>query len=116
MPEFVKLASVERVRRISLALPEAEERQTWGHPTFRVRDKIFVIVGDDDRMALKAPPGAQPVLVNAAPDRFYVPAYVGHKGWVGIVLEERADWHEIEQLIRRSYRMTAPKKLIAGLE
>ena len=63
---------VERLRRICLALPQAEERETWGNPTFRIRDKIFAMVrSGDGRTSLwcKAPPGSQAVLVGSAPKR-----------------------------------------------
>ncbi len=59
----------------------------------------------------KAPPGSQAVLVGADPDRFFVPAYVGHKGWVGMRLDARPDWDEVAALVRRSYSLIAPKKL-----
>jgi hypothetical protein len=102
-----------RIREIALALPEAAERLTWGEVNFRVRDKIFVMLGSDQppSCVLKAPQGAQAILVGADPARFFVPSYVGHKGWVGIRLDGEPDWTEIAFLIRRSYRMTAPKRL-----
>jgi predicted DNA-binding protein (MmcQ/YjbR family) len=109
----------DRLRRICLALPEAEERETWGDPTFRVRDKIFAMVKrGDGRVSLwcKAPPGSQMVLVGADPERFFVPPYVGHKGWVGVRLDNDPDWDEVAEIVRRSYRLTAPKKIAALLE
>ena len=57
----------------------------------------------------------QQILVGSDPARFYVPPYVGHKGWIGIRLDDSADWAEIGSLIERSWRMTAPKKLLAAL-
>ena len=109
-----------RLRRICLALPEAEEIETWGHPTFRVRKKIFVGcgAGDDGRvqMTCKSPPGEQLALVAADPKRFFVPAYVGSRGWVGVRLDGPVDWAEITELVEESYRMTAPKRLGALLE
>lgn len=110
---------LDRLRRICLALPEAEERETWELPTFRVRNKIFVMQVDrDERPAIwfKAPKGSQPVLVGADGDRFFVPPYVGHKGWVGMRIDKRPDWKEVELLVRRSYLMTAPKKLAKLIE
>lgn len=108
---------IHRLRRICLALPEAEERETWEIPTFRIRSKIFAMQSDDadGRPAFwfKAPPGSQQVLVGADPDRFFAPPYVGPKGWVGMRLDQRPDWTEVDLLIRRSYRMTAPKRLAA---
>jgi predicted DNA-binding protein (MmcQ/YjbR family) len=101
---------VGRLRAICLALPEAEERLTWGETNFRVRDKIFAVVGSDS-VVLKAPPGVQAILVGADAERFFVPQYVGHKGWVGIRLTGAPDWAEIADLIKRSYRLIAPKRL-----
>src|SRR5439155_7768769 len=77
-----------RLREICLALPEANEQLFGGHttPTWRVRDKIFVMLSEDEggSMWCKAPPGAQAVLAGGDPDRFFSPRYVGPKGWVGI--------------------------------
>ena len=111
---------IARLRKICLALPEAEEIETWGHPTFRVRKKIFVGCGasDDGRaqMSCKAPPGEQRALVATDPTRFFVPAYVGNRGWVGVRLDGVVDWDEIAELVEESYRLTAPKKLSALLD
>jgi hypothetical protein len=106
-------AMLARLRTICLALPEAVEAETWGEPNFRIRGKIFALLGGVDGTALscKAPQGVQAILVGADPDRFFVPAYVGPKGWIGIRLEHDPDWTEIAELIKRSYRMTAPKRL-----
>jgi predicted DNA-binding protein (MmcQ/YjbR family) len=112
-------ASLRRLRDICLALPEAEERETWGEATFRVRGKIFCMhhegYGDGQVLTCKAPPGSQTILVGADPKRFYVPPYVGHKGWVGMNLGKGVDWREVAELVTRSYRMTAPKKLQASI-
>ena len=64
----------------------------------------------------KAPVGAQEVLVGADPARFFVPPYVGHKGWIGIRLDHRPDWDEVAVVVRRSYRLIAPKKLAALIQ
>jgi predicted DNA-binding protein (MmcQ/YjbR family) len=111
----------ERLRAICLVLPEAEERETWGDPTFRVGEKIFAMEKrGDGRVSVsvwcKAPPGSQMVLVGADPERFFVPPYVGPKGWVGMRLDRRPDWDEVAKLVRRSYRLIAPRKLAALVE
>lgn len=110
---------LERLRAICLALPEAIEKEAWGDPTFRVRDKIFAMpkVGDG-RVSLwcKAPTGMQEMLVDAAPERFFVPPYVGHNGWVGVRLDIEIDWDEVADLVEASYRMTVPKRLLAVLD
>ncbi len=106
----------DHLRTLCLALPEAVEKETWERPTYRVRDKIFAMeTQQDGRVSLwcKAPPGSQAVLVGADPARFFVPPYVGHKGWIGVWLDDDADWEEVAILVRRSYRMTAPKRLAA---
>ncbi len=108
-----------RLRKLCLALPQAEERETWDHATFRVRDKIFCMQTErDDRPALtcKAPPGSQAVLVGADGKRFFVPAYVGPKGWIGMWIDHGVDWNEAGKLITRSFEMTAPKKLLKQAE
>jgi predicted DNA-binding protein (MmcQ/YjbR family) len=104
----------DRLRALCLALPEAEEKEAWGDPTFRIRDKIFAMEKrGDGRISVwcKAPPGSQAVLVGADPELFFVPPYVGHKGWAGMRLDGKPDWDEVALLVRRSYRLTAPKRL-----
>lgn len=117
-------SALARLRGVCLALPEATEKVFGGHttPTFRVRDKIFVMCEDDHdddghvSMWCKAPPGAQEVLVGAEPERFFVPPYVGHNGWIGVRLDGPVDWGVIAGLVADSYRMTAPKRLAALVE
>jgi hypothetical protein len=106
---------IARLRALCLALPEAEERETWDLPTFRVRGKIFAMApgqGRDLAVWCKAPPGAQQVLVGADPDRFFAPPYVGPKGWIGIRLHPAPDWAEVAGLVHRSWRLVAPKRLV----
>lgn len=111
--------ALARLRAICLALPEAEERETWGAATFRVRDKIFALArgGGDAPSAVccKAPPGVQEMLLAADSTRFFSPPYVGHKGWIGAHLSASTDWDELEDLVVESYRMTAPKRVAALL-
>jgi hypothetical protein len=108
------MTALARLRAICLALPEATERRTWDSETFRVREKIFAMhVGQGPAEAFwcKAPAGVQELLVEADPDRFFRPPYVGPKGWIGVRLVPRPDWADIADLVARSWRMTAPKRL-----
>ena len=112
---------IERIRRICLDLPEVVEQPFGGHtsPAFRVRDKLFVIIAESrTSMTLKAPRGEQEILVKADPERFFVPPYVGSKGWVGvrIALKAAPDWEEMAELISESYCLTAPKRLVTRWE
>jgi predicted DNA-binding protein (MmcQ/YjbR family) len=109
---------VARVRALCLALPEAHERITWEIPTFRVREKMFAVCGmGSGRLAVtvKAPRGAQEALVAYDAQRYFVPAYVGRAGWIGIALDGAIDWDQVAALIEQSWRMVAPKKLAAKL-
>ena len=113
------MSAVERLREICLALPEATEKETFGGPTFRVRDKIFAMPrADDGRQSvwLKAAKGGQEMLIEADPDRFFRPPYVGHKGWVGVRLDADPDWGEVGVLVRRSYGLIAPRRLAKALK
>jgi len=112
-------AALDRLREICLALPESAERETWGVPTFRVRDKMFATVSfRDERVSVwcKAQDCVQSMLVGAEPERFFVPAYVGHNGWIGVRLDVGVNWDELSDLVEDSYRMTAPKRLSAQLD
>lgn len=114
---------LDRLRRICLALPETTERLSHGEPTFFVRDKkTFVMYADnhhnDGRLAFwcAAPERFQSMLVEAEPERFFVPPYVGHRGWLGVRLDREVDWDEIGAIVDGAYRMVAPKRLVAELE
>lgn len=106
------------IRDIALAFPEATERETWGHPTFRVRDKIFVSYGVDDdgrsSVTMKAAPGEQESLL-AEGEPFFFPKYVGPRGWIGVYVGDDTDWREIAELVIDSYREVAPKTLARSI-
>jgi len=112
---------LDSLRRLCLALPETTERLSHGEPAWFVQGKkTFVTYADhhhDDRLAFwcAAPPGAQDVLVDADPDRFFVPPYVGPRGWLGVYLDVIVDWDLIESLVTDAYRTVAPKRLIDKL-
>jgi hypothetical protein len=81
-----------------------------------VREKLFVMTSEDGTsMTMKARPGVQQALVSDDPSRFFVPRYVGGKGWIGVRLDVDQDWDEISDLIEESYLMTAPKRLAAQI-
>jgi hypothetical protein len=112
---------LEAVRTICLGLPETSERPSHGEPTFFVRGKrSFATVWDshhgDGRFALicAAPEGMQAVLVDGDPERFYIPPYVGHRGWIGVRLDRRFDRDEIAGIVEDAYAEVAPPKLVAA--
>lgn len=115
----MELDALVRIREICLSLPEVVEKPFGGHtaPSFRVRDKLFVMTSEDGlSMTFKAGPGVQEALVAEGPERFFVPKYVGSKGWVGARLDVDHDWDEMAELIEDSYRLIAPKRLVNLLD
>lgn len=115
---MTKQQILEAVREICLALPEASERPSHGAPTFFVQGKrSFATVWDnhhgDRRLALicPAPAGMQAALVETDPERFYVPAYVGHRGWIGVRLDRGFDRDEIAGIVEDAYAEVAPTRL-----
>jgi hypothetical protein len=110
-----------RVRRLCAALPEVAEKRAWGSPTFRVGGRMFAMYLNDHhgdgRVALwcRAPLGAQEILVGRDPVRFFVPPYVGHKGWVGVRLDRRLGWRAVADVLTDAYRMSAPARLARRL-
>jgi hypothetical protein len=110
------MVTADDFRHVVFSLPEAEERETWGHPTFRVRDKMFATLSDDGLLAsVKATREEQAALVAAAPETFGVPAYVGRHGWVSVQLAT-ADPSELRELLVEAWRLTAPKRLVAAYD
>jgi hypothetical protein len=110
---------LRRLREICLALPETSERPSHGAPTFFVREKrAFLMVltnhHGDGRFAVwcAAPAGVQAMLVDADPERFFVPPYVGHRGWLGVRLDRGLDWDELAGIAEDAYAEVAPARLV----
>lgn len=112
-----KSDAYRKLGRICMALPEVEMKPFGGHtaPCWRVRDKIFCGTYQDGRpgMNVKGAPGAQAALIASDPDRFFVPQYTGPKGWIGAWLDVEQDWDELAELVEESYRLVAPRRLLA---
>ncbi|WP_086825239.1 MmcQ/YjbR family DNA-binding protein [Allokutzneria sp. NRRL B-24872] len=107
------MLSAEDFRDVALNLLEAEEVETWGHPTFRVRDKMFAAMdGDGHRATVKTTPEEQQALVTSAPEVYAAADYVGRYGWVSVDLR-LADPKEIGELVREAWRRTAPQRLVS---
>jgi len=110
-----------RLSKICLAFPQAtQEMIHGGHASFRVGKKVFAYFLHDHHgdgivsVCCKVAPFDNTALVQAQPDRFYLPAYIGPRGWVGLRLDRgEIDWDEVRELVLDSYRRTAPKKLAA---
>jgi hypothetical protein len=109
-----------RLTSICLAMPEVMRQIMGRHAGFFVRKRTFVYFLDDHHgdgiigVTCKVLPGDNAALVASDPGRFYMPAYVGSKGWVGLRLDVgEVDWEEVEELVTHSYQLIAPKTLAA---
>ncbi len=116
-------ARLARLTKICLALPEATRQIMGRHAGFYVRKKTFAYFLDDHHgdgivgINCKVLPGDNTALIAADPRRFYMPAYVGSKGWVGLRLDiGKIDWEEVAELVTHSYRLVAPKRLAASVK
>ncbi|NLU82496.1 MmcQ/YjbR family DNA-binding protein [Rhodococcus sp. HNM0569] len=131
---------LSRVRALCLALPEATERVSHGEPAWFVRRApqfaMFANRHHDDRVALwaAAPDGARDRWLSIGPDRFFVPPYVGTRGWIGVYLDVPqfslagsgtvvgdpvagdAAWEDLAEIVEDAYRAVAPATLLRVLD
>jgi hypothetical protein len=119
----MKRSPLDRIRSSCLALPEATERVSHGMPTFFVRDqRAFAVYSDhhhnDGRLAIvcAAPPGVQDACVRKDPRRYYVPPYVGTRGWIGLRLDVDPDWKEVAHALERAFRTVAPRRVLEQMD
>jgi len=111
-----------RVRKLTLALPETVEKEAWGRPTFRVKGKMFAMFVDDHhgdgRLALwlQASHDEQQAAVEADPERFFVPPYVGPSGWMGVRLDRGLGWPAVAGLVKDAWLRAAPARVRARLD
>jgi predicted DNA-binding protein (MmcQ/YjbR family) len=117
-PEPAEDRRLARLSRICLALPEATLRRQGSHASFLVRNKVFAYYLDNHHgdgivaVSCKVAAGENADLVARDPAKFYLPAYIGPRGWVALRLDRGAvDWEEVADLAADSYRLVAPKRL-----
>ena len=112
-----------KLTKLCLALPEATVERKGDYATFRVRKKVFAYYLDNHHgdgvvsLCWKAELGENEELAQADPSRFYVPAYIGPRGWAAVRLDRGpVDWDEVAELAKASYCAVAPKTLVARLK
>jgi predicted DNA-binding protein (MmcQ/YjbR family) len=112
-----------RLTEIALTLPETSRQICGSHAQFLVRKKTFAYFLDDHHgdgilgVTCKVIPGENEALVKAQPRRFYLPAYLASRGWVGLRLDVgKVDWDEVRDLLIASYVLIAPKRLAENLK
>ena len=111
---------LQHVRKLALALPEANERASHGAPTFWVNDKkTFAMFMDNHHgvgftaLWFATLPGAQEALTQSDPECFFLPPYVAHRGWAGLRLDAGTDWELVHALLTDAYCAVAPKRLVS---
>lgn len=114
---------LEKLAKLCLAFPGAVKEEMHGHMAFKVGKKTFAYYLNDHHgdgivsVCCKVLPGDNERLIDANPRKFYMPAYIGPRGWVALRLDRpTVDWSETQELLRCSYEMIAPKKLLRQLE
>jgi predicted DNA-binding protein (MmcQ/YjbR family) len=111
----------QAVREVCLWFPEAEEALSHGTPDFRVRGKTFATYvinhHGDGRIALwlNSPAGAQALYTSEEPKHFFIPPYVGPRGWLGVHLDKGIAWKRVAKLVREAYEKVAPPALASQL-
>jgi hypothetical protein len=110
----VSRAIIEQLRELCLRLDDTTEVLAWGEPTWRVGGKIFAQLDDHHHGAehvsvwIPAPDGAQQALIESDPSRFFRPPYVGHRGWVAIVLDTDPSWRMVGALLEQAHGLIKP--------
>jgi predicted DNA-binding protein (MmcQ/YjbR family) len=109
---------MDRLESIAARLPEVArvDIEAWGgEPTFRVAGKNFIFAGDDGRtITVKLTMEEAAAVVATDPEVVPTGYGLGRSGWVSITLKSRpsaARWREVEEWIRTSYTLVAPKRL-----
>jgi len=109
---------LDRLTSLALALPEAKRELCNSHASFCVCKKTFAYFLDNHHgdgivaVTCKVLSGENTALTNAQPKRYYLPAYIGPRGWVALRLDlPKIDWSEVRDLLLTSYLLAAPKKL-----
>jgi predicted DNA-binding protein (MmcQ/YjbR family) len=117
-PKLGEDPRLTRLSKICLALPEAVRDLRGDHADFRVRKKVFAYFLNNHHgdgivsVCVKSALGEHVDRAGAQPERYYLPAYIGSRGWFGMRLDSGAiDWHEVENIVELSYCLVAPKSL-----
>ena len=110
--------AIAKLRELCLAFPAAFEKEAWGECTFRVAGGSMFAMTDNNHhesghlaVWVKAPAMVQEILVNSDPKRFFVPPYMGKKGWVGVRIDYKVKWDQTAAILKDGYLMSAPKKI-----
>ncbi len=113
-----------RVRDLAATFPGSAEKVSHGRPAFFTK-KVFAYYGGSHKVDGEWVQHPQSIVVQPDGDdrpalvqdpRVYVPAYLGPSGWIGLDLADDGDWDEVAELLDASFRLTAPRRLVAELD
>ena len=114
---------LERITALCATLPEVTRALRGDHADFRVRGKVFAYFLNDHHgdgivsVCCRSELGENVDRASSEPERFYLPAYIGARGWFGLRLDRgRIDWREVENILQLSYCLAAPRRLAALVE
>jgi predicted DNA-binding protein (MmcQ/YjbR family) len=110
------MAAIDRLRALCLAYPEANETASWGHPNFKAGKKVFVAfehIKGRPSIAFRLEPADIERLLTRR--QFFVTPY-GRGQWVSLWADGPVDWKAVTDLVDRSYRVVAQKRMIAALD
>jgi predicted DNA-binding protein (MmcQ/YjbR family) len=106
-----------RVRSLCLDLPEFQEVEAWGHPTFRAGKKMFAAFGEyEGELSLGMKVGFDRQEELLEDKRFFPTPYAAHQGWVSLRIDGDTDWEEVNGLLREAYRQVALKRMLKALD
>jgi hypothetical protein len=121
-PKQSRQERLDALTKICLALPEAGREDKGSHCAFLVGKRTFAYYLNDHHgdgiisVCCKVLPGENSALVESAPRRFFLPAYIGSRGWIGLRMDlATLNWTEVKELILASYTQIAPKRLVSLL-
>jgi hypothetical protein len=110
------MATLDDVRRLALSLPETSERPCYGTPGFYVRNHLFArIRSDEESVVVKVDMGERDLLMGAEPDVFFITDHYREYGYV-LVRVEAIEEDELLEVLTDSWRMVAPKRLLAAFD
>jgi predicted DNA-binding protein (MmcQ/YjbR family) len=114
---------LKRITALCAVLPEVTRTLSGDHADFRVRGKVFAYFLDNHHgdgivsVCCRSELGENVDRASSEPERFYLPAYIGARGWFGLRLDRgRIDWREVENILQLSYCLAAPRTLAALVE
>ena len=108
---------IAKLREVCLKMPEVFEKEAWGECTFRVAGGSMFAMTDNNHHGsghlavwVKAPEMVQEILVNSDPKRFFIPPYMGKKGWVGMRIDGKIKWDQAAAILKDGYLLSMPAK------